>query len=249
MNGFRRGCLLLQVAVVLLFTILYPVTSGREGVAYGDEFFPKTVQGDAIVYTGKQNGHKTTYTVRETDRGYAVDCRIGDRTFGPYRIERISAFGLELGDWKDLATKGLEIWEGEELLFRGGYAPTTDFAILVDENGPNYNWGVVGGTFGHDFDRPVEPPSTYDLFHFTIGAAPTHRGDWLFYWLGLFIAVMNAVSILFADQIFLWHMSWRVQRPEDVEPSDWEIFSRYFGWCFLAVMAFGVFLYGLFAIA
>lgn len=244
LNGFQRGCLLLQAALVLLSALLYSVTQQREGMAYGDEFFPKTVQGDATVYTGKRNGHKATYTVRETGRVYTVDCRIGDESFGTYTVREVSTSGMALGDWNHI-DHGVEIWQGDQLLFRGGYFWSNGSGILVDENGKmesGFHFNVNG------VEKPIEAPDIDTLFSFTVGAVTTHRGNGLYYWLGVLTAALNAASILFAEELFVWNMSWRIQDPERAEPSDWELFSRYFGWCFLSVMALCLFLYGLFSI-
>ena len=44
-----------------------------------------------------------------------------------------------------------------------------------------------------------------------------------------FVAVSTiwAISILFADELFRWHLSFRVWNADNLEPSDWELAGRY----------------------
>ena len=44
------------------------------------------------------------------------------------------------------------------------------------------------------------------------------------------------VSILFADELFRWNLSFQIRDVYDAEPSEWEIFTRYAGWTVLTVL-------------
>ncbi len=59
------------------------------------------------------------------------------------------------------------------------------------------------------------------------------------------MCVMNAISILFKEEIFRWNMSFRIKDADRAQPSDWEYFSRHLGWAVLTVMAAAVFTIGL----
>ena len=73
----------------------------------------------------------------------------------------------------------------------------------------------------------------------------THKGEW-FAWFGaLFICALNAISILFADELFRWNLAFRIRNVDDSEPSDWEIAGRYIGWTVLSIMALVLFIIGL----
>jgi hypothetical protein len=65
-------------------------------------------------------------------------------------------------------------------------------------------------------------------------------------WFGAVLTcIFNAVSILYADELFRWNLLFRIRNAEYAEPSDWEITSRYIGWTLMAVMVFVIFIMGL----
>lgn len=73
----------------------------------------------------------------------------------------------------------------------------------------------------------------------------THKGEW-FAWFGaVFICVLNAISILFADELFRWNLAFQIRNVDHAEPSDWEIAGRYIGWTVLPIMALVLFIMGL----
>ena len=241
---FRRGCLVIQAVLLFLFTILYFNAGRQQGIVSRDRFFSRSIQDDAMVYTGRQDGRKTIYKVWETDAGYTVECQVEGQSFGPYQVDRVSADGMSLGDWGYM-DGGIEIWAEGELLFRGAYRRTTGNSILLDEKGEfYYDWGKA-------FDRPatgsIEPSNALTLFSFTVGAELTHRGYWPCYGMGLLIAALNMVTLLFPDELFRWRMSLRISRWEDAEPSAWERFGRHVGWILLLFASLFCFLVGLLA--
>ena len=63
--------------------------------------------------------------------------------------------------------------------------------------------------------------------------------------LGLLISAVTVVTMLFADELFRLGLIFRVRNVEQVEPSDWEFFSRYVGWTVLTVTAFVIYITGL----
>ena len=64
----------------------------------------------------------------------------------------------------------------------------------------------------------------------------------------MFVCAVTAFSILFADELFRWDLSFRVRDVEQAEPSDWEIASRYIGWAVCLILALGIFIKGLWVI-
>ena len=77
------------------------------------------------------------------------------------------------------------------------------------------------------------------------GPKLTHKGDVFGWFSGLLLCAVTAFSILFADELFRWHLRFRIADPENAEPSDWEIASRYIAWTVFPVLALFVFVMGL----
>ena len=73
----------------------------------------------------------------------------------------------------------------------------------------------------------------------------THKGTWLAWFGGLFLCVLNVLSILFADELFHLHMAFRIRNADRAEPSELEIAGRYFSWTAMTVVALVVFVIGL----
>ena len=59
------------------------------------------------------------------------------------------------------------------------------------------------------------------------------------------LCILNALFVLFADELFHWNLLFRIRNAEDAEPSDWEIAGRYVGWTAITIMAFVIFIIGL----
>lgn len=91
---------------------------------------------------------------------------------------------------------------------------------------------------------PTSPPSPPFWSSWTARRSPT-RGDWLPYLLGVFLCAVTAVTILFADELFRFQLSFRILQAENAEPTDWELFGRYAGWTVLPIAALVIFALGL----
>lgn len=73
----------------------------------------------------------------------------------------------------------------------------------------------------------------------------THKGEWYVWLGGVIICIVTAISILFADELFRWNLSFQFRNVEQAEPSEWEIASRYIAWTVLTMMAIVIFVMGL----
>lgn len=62
----------------------------------------------------------------------------------------------------------------------------------------------------------------------------------------VFICIITADSILFVDELFRFHLWFRIGDVEGAEPSEWEIAVRYISWTILPIYAFVCFITGLF---
>ena len=88
-------------------------------------------------------------------------------------------------------------------------------------------------------------PSVGVILDLVRGPSLTHLGDGRFYILGVVFCIAAAVEILFTDELYRFHLSFRVRDPETAEPSDWEIAGRYFAWTVMPIAALVVFCVGL----
>lgn len=61
----------------------------------------------------------------------------------------------------------------------------------------------------------------------------------------MLLCVVTLLSMLFADELFRFDLSFRVRDPDRAEPSDWEMAGRHISWTLLPVMALVVFIIGL----
>ena len=59
------------------------------------------------------------------------------------------------------------------------------------------------------------------------------------------MCIMNAVTILFADELFRLELAFKVRNVDKVEPSEWEITGRYIGWLVLPIIALAIYIMGL----
>ena len=88
-------------------------------------------------------------------------------------------------------------------------------------------------------------PVPYQIVSLLRGPELTHKGQWLSYIMGVFLAIVVAVSILFADELFYLSICFRVENAETAEPSDWYIATRYFSWLLLTIFTCAAFFMGL----
>ena len=76
-------------------------------------------------------------------------------------------------------------------------------------------------------------------------AVRTGRANWALWFGATFLCVLNAVSILFAYELFRFDMSFRIRDPKKAEPSDWQVDKWYISWTALPVVALVGFIAGL----
>ena len=147
---------------------------------------------------------------------------------------------------------GVELRKGEEVIFRGGVLEHGDYIFLYNEDGSGATInvtatmgdGTVIGADGNAID-PMEPFASTILHLMTGEPELTHKGNWLAWFGGVFICMINALLILFADELFRWNLRFQIRNADYAEPSDWEIAGRYISWTVLPIMALVTFIVGL----
>lgn len=122
---------------------------------------------------------------------------------------------------------------------------------MYNEDGTLYNIGFSYGT-GDGVERDenrnvidsVEPTAS-TILELRNDPELTHKGEWFALFGAVFICVLNALSILYADELFRWNLGFQIRNADRAEPSDWKIAGRYIGWTVLTIMALVIFISGL----
>ncbi len=247
LNHYQKGVLIVMIVMAIIFLAVYSMTISRVGFEYKDTILVPSRENGSTVYSGKIKGQPARFTVSEDK---TVVFRYGDKTYGPYTAKEDST-AIPKDEEMAESMIGVELLQGDSILFRGGVLKVTDGYWLYNEDGTLYNFrityvsndGLERDENGNIID-PVEPSASaiLDLMN---DPQLTHKGEWLAWFGAVFICILNALLILFADELFRWNLRFQIRNADDAEPSDWEIAGRYMSWTFLAIMAMILFLTGL----
>ena len=247
LGRYQKGLLLIMVAMIIVFSMLYPITIARVGFAYKGAILVPNYENNSTVYSGKIQGKQANFTVHEDK---TVLFQYDGKTYGPYTAkEDATAIPTDSELRDDMV--GVELRQGEENLFRGGVLDYGDYLWLYNEDGSienlditvTTNYGTVMDENGTVID-PMEP-SVITILNLMSEPELTHKGNWLAWFGAVFICVLNVLSILFADELFRWNLIFQIRNVDHAEPSDFEIAGRYISWTVLIIMALVVFVMGL----
>lgn len=246
LNRYQRIILILLVLMFAVFTVLYAITYARVGYAFGDHIFVPGEENGNTTYSARVRGQDAVFTV--TDQ--TVTLRYGGKTYGPYTAREDPTAIPDDSPMADYMT-GVEIMDGHKIFFRGGVYSTGDSLMTVNEDGSfggfAISYSTGDGVERDQYGNPIDPmkPSATTILELLRGPELTRKGQWLIWLCAAAVSVTTAVSILYADEIFRWNMSFRVSDPDKVDPSDWEIAGRYIGWTVLPVMTLIIYIMGL----
>lgn len=247
LNRYQQGILLFMIAMTLIFAVIYLMTIRRVGFEYNDSILVPSLENGTTVYSGKIKGQAAHFTVSEDK---TVTFQYGDKTYGPYTAKEDSTAIPKNQELSESMT-GVEIRQGDAILFRGGVLDTGDYLWLYNEDGTVDNLGisyVIGDGIQMDENGDViDPmePSAATILKLMRNPELTHKGNG-FAWFGaVLICILNALIILFADELFRWNLAFQIRNAEDAEPTDLEIAGRYLSWMVLAVAALVIFIIGL----
>lgn len=247
LNRYQKGILILMMAMALIFAVIYPKTISRVGYRYNDAILVPIQENGYTLYSGKIKGKQACFTVSEN----TVMFQYGDKTYGTYTIKEDPSAVPEDHELKD-SMSGIEVLEGNDILFRGGVRDLGTFYWLYSEDGTSDNMISVSYSTGDGIERdlngnPIDrmKPSVSTIYELTNNPELTHKGDGRAWFGAVFICILNALSVLFADELFRWNLAFQIRNAERAEPSDWEIAGRYIGWTVITIMAFMVYMLGL----
>lgn len=247
LNHFQRIVLILLAAMLVGFTVLYVLTFSRLGLAYAGHILVPSQENGTTYYTAAIQGKEAVFTVTP-DR--TVTLQYGEKVYGPYTAKEDPTAVPEDSDLAHLMT-GVEIRDADKVYFRGGVFRTGEDLVLIDEDGSFGSFSITvsqGDGTVMDLDGNVVDemkPSATKILELMDGPALTRKGEWAAWLCGTLICITTAVSILYADELFRRHISFRVRDPESAEPSEWEIAGRYFSWTVLPVVGLAAFVVGL----
>lgn len=247
LGRYERAILLLMLIMVLIFTVIYPMVTSKNGFYYKEEILSPTYDRGNTIYSGQINGKQATFTV-STD--HTVTFQYGDQLYGPYAVKQDDTAVPKDSNMYD-AMDGIELTCGDTIIFRGGVYKTKDFRLFVNEDGESVGLAdieisgdsILTDEYGNIID-PMEP-SIATVFDLLEGPKLTHKGSWINWFFGVLICVFTAISIMYADELFRLGISFKVSNPQNAEPSDWALAGRYVGWTALPVYALVLFIQGL----
>lgn len=250
LNMCQKAIILLLVLMLLVFCVIYFVVTGREGFRYMDAILVPTTQNGVTCYSGRIRGEDTVFTV---DQNQNVTLRWGDRIYGPYSVKEDHTAIPQEESFAEYMT-GIEILEGDTVFFRGGVLKTDGEEgvwFVVREDGRGMNLDITAtmsdGTVLDMDGNVVDPmkPSVRTLLELISEPEITHKGIWGA-WLGcLVLSVVTVLSILYAEEIWIFSMSMRILDADRAEPTELEIFSRYAAWTVLTVIILVIYILGL----
>ena len=247
LNRYQKGVLIFMIVMSLVFAVIYTKTIARVGFSFKDAILVPSEENSSTVYSGKLMGEEAVFTV-SGDK--TVVFQHGDKTYGPYTAKEDPT---AIPEEEDLAAQmtGVEIYNGDALLVRGGILDLGDSYWLYNEDGSldnfSFSYVTVGGVErdvnGNILD-PVEP-SASDIWDLMNEPELTHKGARSAWFGAVFICILNGLSILFADELFYLNLAFQIRNAENAEPSDWEIAGRYIGWTGVSIAALVIFILGL----
>ena len=249
LNGYQKGILSLLSVMLAGFTVAYFVVSSRVGFAYRDTILLLRNEGENTVYAGRIQGTDAVFTVTPDK---TVTFSYGNKSYGPYTAKEDPTAVPE--DPISELMIGVELRQGDEIFFRGGVLPNggnNGHMMLFDENGSfaglnvyvTTTNGKVFDSEGNEIDQMAPSPST--ILNLMDGPELTSKGEWTAWFFGVFLSMITAVLILFADEIFRWNLSFRIRDAYGAEPSEWEIADRYISWTILPIAVLVIYIIGL----
>lgn len=247
LNHYQKGALILMSALILVFAAVYFRTISRVGFEYQDTIFVPDQEKEGTVYSGKLQGKQSHFTVSEDK---TVVFQWGDVVYGPYTAKKDAAAIPEKNELAESMT-GVELYQGEKMVFRGGVLKTEDIFWLYNEDGSLENIeisftgsdGIERDEYGNEID-PVQPAAD-TILKLMDGPKLMHKGTWLVWFGAVLVCILNGFSILFADELFRWNLSFQIRDAEHAEPSEMQIAGRYFRWTVLMLVALALFIMGL----
>ena len=244
LNGYQKGLLLFMIVTAVVFAVIYPITISRVGYRYNDAILIPTQENGNTLYSGKIKGQPACFTVSAD----TVVFQYGDTIYGPYTVKEDPTAVPKDHEMSGSMT-GIEVREGDDILFRGGVMDVGDYYWFYNEDGTSGSIiyitsdGIERDGNGNPVDRMK--PSISTIYELIDNPELTHKGSGLAWFVAVFGYVINAISILFADELFYRSLAFRIRNAEYAEPSEWVIAGRYVAWTAMTAVVLVLFIMGL----
>ena len=241
-----RVLILIHVALMLLFILLYSTLGRQYVVRHEDELFRYHEEGDTQIFTGKLNNLDAVLTVHPDG---SLECVLDGVAYGPYTVTEDPAAIPENSDIPRGILTGIEVRESDEIIFRGSFYGSFEL-LFFNSDGERYylpsqevlvsddGYGTVYST------QPIEP-SLKTILRFTAAPDIVYRGDTKSLLLGLLCSIACMVSAFWAEEIFRRNLRFTIKNVENAEPSEWALMSRWISWLTLTVLALVMYIGGL----
>lgn len=246
LNHYQKAILILMTAMTIIFTVIYVVTISRVGFEFKDTIFIPSKENGNTLYSAKLFGKQASFTVSEDK---SVLFKSGNKSYGPY-IAKEDASAIPKEEGLPDFTTGVELLKDDEVIFRGGILETDDSYTLYNEDGSLEGFGISYTTYDgitYHNGKIIDPlePSARTILELMGEPELSHKGSGLPWFLAVSICIINAISIIFADELFRWILAFSIKYAYEAEPTDWEIAGRYISWTLLPIFALVVFIIGL----
>lgn len=247
---YQKGVLIFMAAIILIFTVIYSVTTAKEGYEYRDKILIRQQENGFTTYSGKIKGEPTVFTVYDDKK---VEFQHGDKAYGPYVIKENPIIDVKDVDFGDFLYK-IEFYCSDELLFRGGAIKNSGYWWLYHEDGTMANFKITYSSGNgmseietDAYGKPVDEiePDIFTILDLTTEPEITHKGDWGIWFYGVVICMFTLPLVLFPDELFRWNLRFRIRDVETAEPSEWEMMGRYISWTVMPIFALIMFILGL----
>ena len=235
--SFYQKCLLIFMLVILLVYIGFIVMATvKNGFVYKGQFLFGSEEDGKKIYSGKIEGVYSKFVVT----GNTVELHYDDIIYGPFTTTQdptaIPEDNAEHGEMK-----GIEIRWYKEILFRGGVVEDGRTYRFYDEDGNE----VKSEQDSSDGGNMPSASTIYELTNKIRWKADGVSFIESFFIYVLIIYILNTVHILYADELFRFNLIFQIRNPQDAEPSEYEMFGRYFAWILCAVIPLILFIVGL----
>mgnify|MGYP000268950805 CR=1 FL=1 len=128
--------------------------------------------------------------------------------------------------------------------------------LFYYEDDPHSRLSIVGDNSENDFASFIVPdkdgkssdsvkPSAVTILALIDGPELTTKGDSFIWLMCTLLCIINAVTILFADELFYFWLQFRIRNSNSAKPADAEIAGRYFRWTVVALITLGGYIVGL----